>query len=119
GLSITKADSYTLTVTDGSLTSATTGSFSVNPAAAHHVAFSTPPVSATVGGLADVIVSVQDQYNNIVTSNTSNVTLTLNTTTAVLVGTTTVAAVSGVATFDDLILTTSGTYALAATDGVL
>ncbi len=118
GLSITRADNYTLTITDGSLTAATTASFTVNPAAAHHLAFTTQPVSATVGSLADVVVEVQDQYNNIVTSDSSSVELTLSGN-AALGGTTTVAAVNGVATFDDLLLAASGSYTMSATDGAL
>jgi hypothetical protein len=67
-----------------------------------------------------VSVAVEDSNGNIVTSNTSNVTVALtNSAGAVLGGTLTQAAVNGVATFSDLSVNTPGTYALTGTDGSL
>ncbi len=69
-----------------------------------------------------VAVSVEDASGNVVTTNTSNVSLTLSggTVGASLTGTTTVAAVSGVATFSNLKVNKVGTaYKLNAIDGLL
>src|SRR5207248_391278 len=68
-----------------------------------------------------VTVKVEDQYNNVVTTDTSTVAM------AVASGpggfdvgsTASVAAVSGVATFSNLKLDTAGSYTLSATDGSL
>jgi hypothetical protein len=67
-----------------------------------------------------VSVAVEDSNGNIITSNTSNVTVALtNSAGAVLGGTLTQAAVNGVATFSNLSVNTPGTYTLTATDGSL
>ncbi len=115
------AGSYTLSATDGSLTSATSGSFTVSPAAASKLAYSTQPSNVTAG-VADspfIVVDVEDQFGNIVTSNTSNVTLAVATGPGSATGTVTVAASSGVATFSNAKLDTAGSYTLSATDGSL
>ncbi len=116
GLSITQTGAYTLTLTDGGLTAATTNSFNITPAAANHLAFVSQPVGTSAGTLGTVTVAVEDQYNNIVTTDTSTVSLT---TSGTLLGTTSTAAVSGVATFNTLALHTVGTYTLTAADGSL
>jgi hypothetical protein len=67
-------------------------------------------------------VTVQDAFGNIVTADTSSVTLAIgmNPSTGTLSGTKTVAAVNGVATFSGLSIDKAGTaYTLAATDGGL
>ncbi|MGH8040812.1 MAG: protease pro-enzyme activation domain-containing protein [Rudaea sp.] len=69
-----------------------------------------------------VAVSVEDASGNVVTTDTSNVSLTLSGGGfgASLSGTTTVAAVTGVATFSNLMVNKVGTaYKLNATDGSL
>lgn len=119
-LSINKTGTgYTLAAT-GSYTGATSGSFNITPAAADHLAFGVQP-SNTVAGQSispAVTVRVEDQFGNLVTGDTSNVTLGIGTNPGggILSGTLTIAAVGGLATFSDLSIDKVGTgYTLAAT----
>ncbi|MGA3068008.1 MAG: hypothetical protein ABSF29_14280, partial [Tepidisphaeraceae bacterium] len=115
------AGTYTLTAADGSLTSATSNSFTVNPAAPSHVVYAVQPSDVTAGipDNPSIVVDVEDQYGNIVTTDNSNVILTVATGPGTLGGTDTVSAASGVATFSNVMLNTSGNYTLTATDGNL
>jgi len=112
---------YTLTASDGSLTSATSNGFTVNPAAASKLVYAVQPsnVAAGVADSPSIVVDVEDQFGNIVTSNSSNVTLAVASGPGVLTGTATVAASSGVATFSNVKLNTAGNYTLTASDGSL
>src|SRR4029079_1790949 len=70
--------------------------------------------------LSSIVVNIVDVHGQIDTLNNTNITLTLaNPTNGTRSGTTTIAAVNGVATFNDLSLTKTGTYTLQATDGAL
>ncbi len=115
--------SYTFTVSDSGFTSATTGAISVSPAAASKLVLQQTPTTGTAGQALSPSVSaaVEDAFGNVVTSNTSTVTIALASGPGGLTtgSTTSVAAVSGVATFSNLVLDTSGTYSLKATDGTL
>ena len=118
------AGTYTLKATDGALTSVTSGNITVSPAAASQLVF-----------LADVhdrdgrpgAESFRDSwpskiaFGNVVTTDTSTVTIAVASGPGGLTAgsTTSVAAVSGVATFSNLVLDTTGTYTLKATDGAL
>ncbi len=118
---INTAGSYTLTASDGALTTATSSSFAVNPAAASKLAYSVQPSNVTAG-VADspsIVVDVEDQFGNIVTGNSSNVTLSVATGPGSASGTLTVAAVNGVATFSNVKINTAGSYTLTASDGAL
>ena len=126
-----------LAATDGLLTSATTSSVSVIAGAATKVVVTTQPVGGVIEGTAfatQPIVTVEDANNNVVTTDTSTVTLAVSTYAAANGGTTpgtlactntgglTNAAVTGVATFAGCTVTGTagaGTYVLAATDGLL
>ena len=124
-LSITKTGTgYRLTAKDGSLTGAISGSFNVTPAAASKLVFTTQPGNTIVGtSISPAIgVSVEDAYGNVVTSNTSTVTLTLSSGTFTSGSNTATAVASGgVATFSNhLSITKTGTgYRLTAKDGSL
>ena len=122
------AGSYTLTATDGALTSATTSSFTINVGAAAKLAITTQPVGGVAEGVnlgTQPVVSVEDAYGNVVTGNSSSVTLTkasgpgagsLSCTSNPL------AASAGVATFAACKITGTaavGSYTLTATDGAL
>ncbi len=72
--------------------------------AASQLVFTQQPIGTTVGTALSsppIYVSVEDSNGNVVTNNTSNVTIAINSgpAGATLLGTTTVAAVNGVATF--------------------
>jgi len=121
-LQFATADSYTVTASDGVITTADSDSFTIG--AATHLVFTVQPI-ATVAGhtLATIKVSVEDLSNHVVLGDTSNVTLGLSFflpgSGATLGGTTTQAAVTGVATFSDIVLDTAGNFTLVATDGLL
>jgi hypothetical protein len=111
------AGTYTLTAAATSLTSGTSGSFSIVPGAPVNLVFTTQPGAANAGSaVPTTVVKVEDSLNNVITTSTDSVTLSPN-------GpggfdpssTTTVAAVNGVATFSNLVLDKSGSYTLSAT----
>ena len=113
---------YQLHATDGTLTAADSTAFNITPAAANRLVFTQTPGSTVAGVLfaPQPQVTVQDQYGNTVTTDTSDVTI------AVTGGTTTVtgclntkAATGGVATFSGCTITKAGTYTLTANDGLL
>ena len=113
-LSINKAGTgYTLTAADGSLTGTTSGSFNISPAAADHLAVGIQPGNTVAGVVISpaVTVRVLDQFDNLVTTDTSNVTVAIGTNPGggTLSGTTTVAAVGGVVTFNNLSINKAGT----------
>src|SRR5205823_6450245 len=124
-LSINKVGTgYTLTAADGSLTGTTSGSFNISPAAADHLAVGVQPRN-TVAGVAvspAVTVQVLDAFGNLVSTDTSNVTIVIgsNPAAGTLSGTTTVAASGGIASFGTLSINKVGTgYTLSASDGSL
>src|SRR5207247_1592668 len=106
------------------LTGATSGTFNITVAAANHLVFGVEPTN-TVAGVAispAVTVRVLDQFDNLVTTDTSNVTVAIGTNAGggTLSGTTTVAAVGGTASFSTLSIDKTGlSYTLTATDGTL
>src|SRR5205814_1931684 len=121
---VEKAGSYDLSASDGKITATEESScYTMRPAAASRVVFGQQPTDATAGAALSpaVTVKVEDQFGNVVTSDTSTVAM------AVASGpggfdagsTTSVAAVGGVATFSNLKLDAAGSYTLSATDGTL
>ena len=114
---------YTLSVSDGGLTRATTGSITISPASASQLVLEQSPTTGTAGqALApSLTVTVEDSFGNVVTSDASTVTVAVATGPAgFAVGSTTnVTPVSGVATFSNLVLDTAGNYTLSVSDGGL
>ena len=117
------AGTYTLNATDGTLSSATSGSITISPAAASHIVLQQSPTTGTAGQALSpsVQVALEDAFGNVVTGNTSTVVIAVAGGPGGLTAgsTTSVAAVSGVATFSNLVLDTAGTYTLKAIDGAL
>ena len=125
------AGTYTLLASRGGLTAGTSGNVVINPGGATKLVFSTQPV----GGVAEAtsfgtspVVSVEDAFANVVTTDTGNVTLAIGSGpgTGSLScsngGFPTVAAVAGVASFTGCQISgtaAAGTYTLAATRGGL
>ncbi len=102
-----------------SLSNATTVAFVVVPAAAAKLVVTQSPATGTAGTVLGLVkVAVEDQYGNILTGNTSTVTLAVGTGPGTLTAgsTTSVVAINGVATFNNLVLNTSGTYTLSASE---
>ena len=112
------AGAYTLSATDPSLTGATSGSFSVSPSTvSDHLVFLDEPGSATAGQAGPTVeVEIEDAEDNLVTSDTSDVTLAVNSGPGTLGGTTTAQFSSGIAKFTNLILDAAGNYTLVASD---
>ncbi len=121
-LIIDAAGGYTLTANDGELTSATSAALTVNPAAASTLAFIVAPFAGFTGQALypGVEVAVEDQFGNVITTNSSTVTLALSSGTfSTGTASTTAQAVNGIATFSSLTLNNSGNYTLSASDGSL
>jgi hypothetical protein len=119
----TAGNSYKLNADDGgTLMAATSNDFNIVPTgpATKLVFTAQPPASSAINAAFTATVSVEDANSNVVTSDTSNVTVALTTPNgATLSGTKTVAAVAGVAKFTGLSVDKAGTYTLTATDGNL
>jgi uncharacterized repeat protein (TIGR03803 family) len=109
--------SYTITVASGSV-SGMAVPVAIKPGPAVKLAFAQQPASTPTGvDLPAVTVQVQDLYGNVITTdNTDTVKLGIATGPGTFVqsGTTTATVVSGVATFNNLALTTLGSYTLSA-----
>jgi hypothetical protein len=116
-LSLTKAGTYSFKATDGKLTSATSSSFQITPAAAVRMLIIQSPTLTGPGKNFDVEVELLDQFGNVATNDTSIVTLSLgHSRNAVLSGTLTAQVVNGIATFNDLSINHRGFDLLVATD---
>jgi hypothetical protein len=120
-LALDTAGTYTLQATDGNIAGATSNSITVSPAAASQLIVDQQPTTVTAeSAIAPAVtVDIEDQFGNLVTTNTSTITLAVNTGLGSLSGTTAAAASGGIATFGNLSLDTAGTYTLKATDGNL
>ena len=121
-LVLNTAGSYTLSVSDGGLAGANTGNLTVSPAAASQLVLQQSPTTGTAGlALGAVQLVVEDAFGNVVTSDSSSVTIAVASGPGGFTGgsTISVASVNGVATFSNLVLNTSGTYTLKASDGAL
>ena len=116
---IDEAGTYTLTASDDSLDKATSSSFTVSAGAAAQLAFSQQPTGVSAGASITpaVTIDVEDQFGNVVTTDSSDVTLSLASGSGTLSGTTTVAAVDGVATFSNLSVNHPGAYTLEGATG--
>jgi hypothetical protein len=114
---------YTLHATDGSLTAATSASFTIVGAATRLV-FGVQPSDTTAGATISpaVTVRVVDANGSVVTSSTASVVLAIqsNPAAGTLGGTLTQAAVGGVATFANLWIDNAGAgyTLLAASSGI-
>ncbi len=123
GLQVNGAGTYTITATNtthGTVTAATTSSFTVSPAAENQLGITTQPASPVAAGATITVgVTVEDQYGNpITTGNTgSNDTIHVALSSGSFAsGTTSVVASNGVATFNNLTITTPGSYTITTSD---
>jgi predicted outer membrane repeat protein len=118
-LIITKAGTgYVLSATDGIEGGTTSSTFNVTPAAAAKLAFTSQPVGTSAGKnlSPSVAVSIEDAFGNIVTTNTSKITLATKTGPGAIFGTAAVNAIAGVAHFAAVDFHIAGTYTVGATD---
>jgi hypothetical protein len=82
--------------------------------------FTQSPANAVAGGTLSAVVQVQNGAGQLITDDTSSITLTLSGTAGgVLAGTVTAPVVNGVATFPTLSVAKAGTYTLTAANGSL
>ncbi len=118
-LSIDRSGSYTLSATASLVTAAVSSSFTINPAAATTLVITTEPSNVAAGAPISpaVVVEARDQFDNLASGFTGQVTATKNSGPALggLTGssTTQVNAVGGIATFSNLRLNLIGSYTLA------
>jgi hypothetical protein len=115
---------YTLRVTGGGLSPATTSPFNVQQPAppAQLVVTAQPPAAVAAASEFGLVVKVEDGAGNVATTFTGNVSVALasNPGGSVLGGATTVAAANGVAVFSNLTVDQPGTgYTLQVTGGGL
>ncbi len=103
--------SYTLTASASGVTSANSAAITISPV---HLVFTTQPSSGTAGtALTTVSVQISDPGGNPVSGISGPV--SISSTPAGVGGTLTATPVNGVATFNNLILTSVGSYTLNAT----
>ena len=121
GLSIDKAGAgYILTATAGAV-SKQSSTFAISPAPPTQLVFTTQPVQTAAGAtIPTVVVTAEDQFNNVATSFVNQVTVAITGGTgkagATLSGTKVVTAAAGAATFATLSIDSVGTnYTLTAT----
>ena len=122
-LKLDKADSgYTIQATSGGLTSATTNAFSVMPAAASILVIRDQPTTSVIAGMPfDVALVADDQFGNLASQFTGNISVAFKTNTgSTLLGTLNKNATLGMADFSDLILQTAAKgYMIQATSAGL
>ncbi len=114
---------YTLQATDGSLTSATSGAFTVGASVPTQLAFTTsPPATTGAGATFAVVVAEEDSYGNTETGDSStSVSLAATSGSGFTCSTTPTQFTSGVATFTGCYYTAASTtaYTLTASSGIL
>jgi hypothetical protein len=123
-LSLTKAGTYTLTATDGSLKSVKSPTFTITPdtSSAQLTTPQSPAAPVLVGKpLTPISVTLEDQFGNIIKNNKTPVTLSIadGPANGTLKGPTAVHFVNGVATFKNISLSEAGSYTLQLSDGSL
>jgi uncharacterized repeat protein (TIGR03803 family) len=100
-----------------SLSTGQSSAFAVTPAAASYLALLSQPTSAVAGqSIGTLTLGVDDIYGNLVTTDTSVVSLWCA---ATLTGTTSTTAVGGIATFTGLSIQQAGNFLIAANNGVV
>jgi hypothetical protein len=119
-LSLNTAGTYTLKAVDASDSlNAISSSFTITASAPEQLVYVQQPTNAVAGATItpSVVVVIEDQFGNVVTSDNAAVTIAVNSgPSTALNGTLTVNAVNGVATFSNLSLNTAGVYTLFAAD---
>jgi hypothetical protein len=109
---------YKLQASGGALTSGQSSAFNITPGAATHVAFTGQPTTVTAfANISPAVkVTVQDAFNNTVTTFANNVVVAIGTGPGTLSGGQSKAAVAGIATFPGLSINATATgYTLTAT----
>jgi hypothetical protein len=119
---IDQAANYQLQASDSSIGASGSGGLLISAASPAQVQFIQQPSVTSVNYPIQpaITVAVEDQFGNIVTTDSSSVTLSIATPSGYeLGGSITVDAQSGIATFGDVTVPQPGTFTLQATDGGL
>ncbi len=119
GLSYNKAETIALAISTnaGSFTT-TTNNIAVSPAAASKLVVTTQPSATATAGVAfgmQPVVTEEDSFGNVITSDSTHTLTATSTGTATLQGTTTLTLSNGVATFSGLSYNKAETIALSFT----
>lgn len=118
-LALTKTGSYMLSATDGILIAAKSGNFNITPdsATSHLLVAVTQPSVVGKSITPAINVKMEDQFNNVVTSDRSKVTISIvNGPGATESGTSNVTLSNGAASFSNLAISLAGDYTLVASD---
>jgi len=121
-LVVDAAGNYTLKAASGTLAEDVTAQFTVNPSQTGQAAklgFAGVPASVPAGTPFALMVQAQRSDNSVDPNFTGTITLVLASGSGNLGGTTSKAAIAGVATFNDLTLSTASTFTLRAASGTL
>ena len=120
GVSLATAGTYAAVATAGAVSTGSSSTFVVSPAAASKLVFSQQPSNVPAGAVIspNLVVDVEDPFGNLVVTDNSNVALSLNGE-GTLNGTPAVQAQNGVATFSGLSVNGAGIYTISAGDGSL
>ncbi len=120
GLSYDVAEPIVLQVASGAFAPLAAG-IAVEPASASALVFAVPPAATQIAGepWPAFTVEIRDQLGNLVTGDTSTVSLSLSTGTGPLLGVTSAAAVGGVATFTGIYSERAENVRVRATSGSL
>ncbi|MSQ23068.1 MAG: hypothetical protein EXR58_00725 [Chloroflexi bacterium] len=115
-LKVAVAGVYTMSTTNtGGLTNATSTEFTIG--AVNHLTFTAQPVDTSKGAtMANVVVTVQDPSDVTVTGDSATMITVVLSSSSFASGTATRTASSGVATFNDLVINTVGSYTLTTTN---
>lgn len=118
-LALSKAGDYVLAASDGDLDPASSADITAELPPTRLVFSQQPPTTVAGQAITPVVVNVENAAGQIVTDDSSAITLSIPAGATTLGGTTTVNAINGVAVFSDLVLIGTGKYALTASDGDL
>jgi hypothetical protein len=109
-LALQTAGLYTLTASAPGLQAAATASFTVSPAAASQITFTSGPANTTAGVTMPALqVAIRDTFGNLVNSNIP-LSIAANGPGSFTAGATSATPVGGSATFSGLVLQTAGSY---------
>src|ERR1019366_3833095 len=76
GLAIEQSGNFTLAASDGVLAAVTSNAITISPATAAKLVFAQQPTSGTeLQTIGTIVVDIEDAFGNLVTSNSSTVTL--------------------------------------------
>jgi hypothetical protein len=120
-ISLDEMGTYTLTATDGSISSAVSTSFNVGPGVPQQLAYAAQPKNGAVGEtIAPVVIDIEDRFGDLETNDNASIILGIGAHPAgggfTTTSTTSATAVNGVVTFNNLAFNTAGSYTIVAED---